>query len=258
MDKTAKIIDKIRKLQAYSGNGRTAEEQASFAAAVQRLMTDYKIEQWQLAQDGATTDDETIAFDVYSMREYREGAKFLALLLHAVATAHTCSVAIVGAHQDFYVFGTTTDRAVVRYMFEFLRAACGRCAEAAKRDIRANGLNVPRGTFLESFRTGFLRVIQDRYAAERQNVSQGSDQHDRLALVVTSRALARSDEGRKATLGEPTGAEEMSIEATNHQGWQAGREAAKDLPLHMQGLPTAGPGVTQLDNTAKRALPEGV
>lgn len=234
-----RIIDKIRKLQAHAGSGRTVEEQAAFAAAVRRLMLEYHISEEELSASERVHEASVMGYDVYDLHEYKEGTDYLLLLLGAIASAHLCTVALVGLRTNVYVIGSSIDRWTVRYMFDVLRRNCERCAEAEKRRLRKEGIERQRYVWLESFRTGFLATITRRYAEERaQDAHSGSQAEEGAvtALVVTSRALARAEAHKASILGQPDREHEAELHATDADGYHAGVRAGERQNLRSNGL----------------------
>ena len=207
-DNKEKIMDKIRALlEKTVENGASQEEAIAAAAAAQRLMAKYKIE--EVTAEAPETINST------EMEISRRWQSYLAGTL----AENLCCRCVNSTHHGktrFVVMGKEADRKVFQQMFEtfFILIYNGIKAEKAKAKAEyghAKGVEV-------SYAVGFIEAIGDALG----------EQCRALALVIpeevneaTRERFPHIQEGRTISYGGNAAAS-----AANRNGYQDGKSAA--------------------------------
>ncbi len=182
-----RIIDLIKKLIRHERSARkcsTAEEASAFAAKIQQLCIDHKIEAEQLQVDDET-ERQGIGEEVFSpyRRRWRGRGVYVSgedsRLMHVVADAHFCQAIVMAQTNCVLVIGEEQDRAVCVEMFQFLRRIM-RSAAVMEEALQRKRRRSARG-FRYYFTVGFTQTIDKRYRELR------------AAADNTTTALVRTD-----------------------------------------------------------------
>lgn len=182
-----RIIDKIKKLIRHERSARevsTPEEAAAFAAKIQQLCIDNKIEAEQVNVDNEPERGAAIGDEGYSTgREKKQYWSRVSgednRLMYVVAKAHFCSAFANTGTNIITLVGEEQDRAVCKAMFEYLREAMRRGASVARQAQLKQRRTVRQ--FRRDFCYGFTAAISERY------------EQMRAAADNTTMALVRAD-----------------------------------------------------------------
>jgi hypothetical protein len=188
--KIEKALDRIKKLLTLAEGNTTPEEAAQAMTTAQFIMDKYRID--EAAVQASRMDDEsdvpTVAEVDSEMLEHSVPGKVQRIptwrlrLVQAIAEANNCGVFTshrkLKRGQPFvasvHIYGTETDRAVVRYMMLYLGGinanpkAIGEVARITKRQCKGMGR-----TYANSFRLGCVATITNRMAeAQTEGIRQ--------------------------------------------------------------------------------------
>jgi hypothetical protein len=182
-----RIIDLIKKLIKHERSARkcsTPEEAEAFAAKIQQLCIDHKIEAEQLNVDDDAAQ-QGIGEELFSpsRKKWRGRGVYVSgedsRLMHVVATAHFCQAIVMAQTNCILVVGEEQDRAVCVEMFQFLRRTMRTNAVKEEAEQRRRRRSIRK--FRYYFTLGFTRVIDRRYHELRE------------AADNTTTALVRAD-----------------------------------------------------------------
>ena len=191
-----RIIDKIKRLIRCERSIRktvgtsglygtsTAEEAATFAATIQRLCINHKIEPAQLHLDDETAQAKIDHEEYATSRTKRcgYGARITgedSHLMHVVSRAHFCQAIGMPRTNCILIIGEEQDRAVCVEMFQYLRRAM-RVAAIIEEEAQHKRRRTVR-RFKYWFCLGFVQIIEKRYRELRAQAD------------ATSTALVKAD-----------------------------------------------------------------
>lgn len=196
-DVVEKIKDLLRLAQSANVN-----EAGNAAAAAQRLMEKYKIDQAMLVEtEDAETADEPPTSDLLTMLDGSKVATWRSVLVHALARANQCKSFLLYRTDGvrgykWMLVGRPRDAATMRYLYTYITREIDRLTEEASAER-----GKPGRTWCNNFRLGAANAVSNRlYEATKvaretaQEASGGG-----AALVRVNTALARIDDRWAAT-----------------------------------------------------------
>lgn len=148
-----KVIDRIKKLLALSGNNTSASEAESAALMAQKLMAQYDISISQVDDIVVNEEIDTTEFHVGA------GKKWKLNLASVVARNFKCKVFKVG-NESIVFYGFKTDTIIAKEVYEFLFKTGNRLATQAAAEYREKW-GTAKGIY-NSFVMGFLAGVKSK------------------------------------------------------------------------------------------------
>lgn len=248
-----KIIDRIRKLHAKAVSARdigSEAEATTFAEAVQKMLTKYKLEMSEVELAAQEKDEpvgeEWVDFRHYGAKERRQRLAWSERLAAAVARAHFCQIIVSSNTNSVAFVGRPTDRKIAEYVFVTLYRFADKTAKqeygAARRRLRREGRYLTDATgFMSSWKHAFALRITERYREEEDRYRR------ELKKLPTGTGLVRLDQAhavvrqyiddmiRKGQLGTKSRGPKSRGYA-NDLGMAAGRAAGDRANIRGTGL----------------------
>jgi hypothetical protein len=219
-ERNMNIIDKIRKLFAHAESaaqiGNQAEAEA-FATKANELLLAHKLDATVIAFADDTPEELVNSEDIPNTELFgtKGNAGWRAVLFNAVAKAHFCRIVLSSG--KVVVFGTPSDRAVAKWVFEQLEAAAPKLA--AEAIPTATGWDRTPRRARNAWLVGFAAGIHDKLLALRAEQVRNPN-----ALVIVNRLKEQVDGAVGDRFPRLTSARGPQV---SHNAFYDGREAGR-------------------------------
>jgi len=200
-----RIIDKIKKLIRHERSARkcsTPEEAAAFAARVQQLCIQHKIDAENINVEDEATRGPQIGDEEYVTGHARRSwssrvSSEDSILINCVAKAHFCCAIVNKGTNIVTLIGEEQDRAVCRAMFEYLRDQMRRGCQLARREQIKRRRTVRRFRYFYCF--GFVAAVGYRYEQMREAANNTTTALVRAESLVNAHVEANYETTTRST-----------------------------------------------------------
>lgn len=238
------ILDRIKKLKTMQDSaqeiGSTAEA-AAFAAKVQKLLLEHKIEMFEV-ENFSTEDDIQIdreEFDVSGagLKRSKRVSYWFSALAHDVCFYNGCrSVSMIGDN-NITILGTKESRQVVSYILSVLarfgKETCDKeYVKAFHLAKRNNDVKFVRG-FNKAFLTAYVHTIRDRLHKAQQAQLEAVGDRGLIVVNAEKQAVQLFLDGMDTVTKETP---RTAADDYNAIGARAGEQAGNSVSLTGHGL----------------------
>jgi len=189
-DRTAAVIDKIKKLLALA-NSSNEHEAALAAGHAQRLLSEHN-----LAMSDIDTADKPDSADKIDVIVPKNLPKWLRYLSSGVSTAFDCQTVHFPASGKMAFIGVGADVAVASYTFDYLHRVIRKlCGSYMKHHVDSQITGRNRTLLQQSYYLGAVSIISDRLKEQKIQTPVTS-----TALVPVKDALIKRAMGELGAL----------------------------------------------------------
>ncbi len=234
------IIRKLKKLRAKAESaeaiGSEAEAQ-TFAEAVQRMLSEYKVEAAEVAENMEEEVDPIKSIrpntEKHKIKFKRRENPWMKDLASIVAWAHYYRMSFVPGTNLVYMIGREADAETAGEVWCKLVRVAESIADKEYVDYfhecrRAGNVARARG-FRASFLRGFVQRLRLRYSEHMEKI-RDYYAHDKKALITLKSARSKVDEWVEKNV-KKSDREEKDARIQNWAGFKLGQEKAQNLPL---------------------------
>lgn len=237
-----KLLDRIRKMHAKAESAKaigSEHEAATFAAAVAKMLTKYKLDMSDL-EFSQIEKTEPIDNHVVPGAGKRTRSLWAENLAAVVADAHFCRIMVSRRSDDIWLVGRETDRKVAEFVFITLRRTADELSDKEARAFRKKQRAQYGATlgFDQNFRAAWLNAfitrIHERYLEEqRQQKELARSTGTSLVRLDQSReAVAKHMDAQKLGRAKPL----RGKRSANAEGHIRGRAAGSAVNIRGTGL----------------------
>lgn len=245
MSERDRILDKLKKMYAHSKSAEaigSEEEAKAFAAKVQELLSQHKIELSEIEYQKLDETDPVIRrrvdFKSAGIKIKQKRVDWHEHMASFTCRAYFCKFIVVTGSSELYFAGRGTDIDAAEQVFLYLVRVAGHLADAAYvkyfYEARAAGdVGRARG-FRASYLNGFTLRLAERYDEEREKIRKQHAESGTALVRLTDAVkvvdnyldeLRRSGQTKKAhSVGN-------SSKEENEEGYSRGRKEASELPI---------------------------
>lgn len=237
-----KLLDRIRKLHAKAESAKaigSEHEAATFAAAVAKMLTKYKLEMSDL-EFSQIEQTEPIGDHIVFGAGKKTRQLWAETLAQVVADAHFCKIMVMRGSDAIWLVGRETDRKVAEFVFITLRRTAEELSDKEARSFRKKQRAQYGATlgFDQNFRAAWLNGFITRIA-ERYREEQRAQQEQARS---TGMSLIRLDQSREAVekhLDKQKARPAKRLrgkQSANIEGHIRGRTAGSNVSIRGTGL----------------------
>ncbi len=235
-DITAKIAKLHAKAESCEDLGNQ-EEAAAFAAKVQELLTQYKLDLTEVAIAKLDTEDPMGRGYTKDWGERR--VLWQETLGQAVAKAHFCRMLVITSSSMLVYVGRGTDREIAVWVFNYLVDEIRRLSQKAYDryywEMEKAGTPWEAKGYRNSYVDGFVIAVAERYRKERKE--REKDAKTGKALIFHTTAIDRYMDEVVRTCR----ADSINGQWSNHgTGYSDGKAAGHNVHIH--GSTIVSPG----------------
>lgn len=237
-----KLLDRIRKLHAHAESAKNLKneaEAAAFAAKVQELLTQHKLDMSQLEFDQQDKDEPIgqTYIETSPTGHKKSRIAWREQLASAVAKAHYCRILVIPGSSKVLLVGRPVDRQIAEYIITTLSGLAEVMADAAYVKYfyakKAVGqVHEARG-YRPAWLIGFVNTIRRRYAEEMVK-AQAAAQSNGMSLIRLDQEQAKV-EAYKDQIGRPVHGVRGSS-SSNQAGFRHGAQAGEKVDIRRTGL----------------------
>ena len=232
----SKITETIKKIQAHAESAKqigNAEEAATFAAMVQKLLRQHQLSmtdiQFEEARKTETIDRSRVDWKEFDVRNRR--VQWIERLAHLVTEAYSCKFLVIPGTSHIVLVGTESNRNIAEYVLVTLVRAADRLAQKAYDayyyECKAEQRQLTPG-YKMSFLVAFINRIDQRFREADQSLRSNPEGCTALVRINT----ARKDVSDFLASMNPSKASALAaVSASNRRGLEEGRKAADGLDL---------------------------
>lgn len=234
------IIRKLKKLRAKAESaeaiGSEAEAQ-TFAEAIQRMLSEYKVEEAEIAENDDLETDPIVRVNPptakYNIPYKHREVVWMHDLANIVAFAHYCRNLLVPGTNLVVFAGRQNDAEVAAEVWCKLVVAAESMADREYVDYfyeckRRGDVRKARG-FRGSFLLGFVSRIRTRYI-DHMNAIREYYSHDQKALTTLKAARSKVDDWVDKNVNKERG-KQVDRTVQNRAGYLKGQDKAAELKL---------------------------
>lgn len=234
-----RVLDKLKKMYAHSKSAEaigSEEEARSFAAKIQELLSQHKIElseiEYQKLDEVDPVQQRLVDFESAGIQIKRSRVAWHEQLGSVVCRAYFCKMVVITGSSRLYFAGRGTDLEAAEQVFLYLVRVASKLSDRAYveyfYECRAAGDVTKARGFRSAYLDGFTERLGERYREERERqkrewASAGT------ALIRLTDALKAVDSFLATRTQKVRG---VSGRAVDHaEGYERGRKAADALPI---------------------------
>jgi len=228
------ILEKIKKLQAMEESAAEVgndHEAAAFAAKVQQLLLQHKLDMSELDDfditDDIKIDEEYYDWDDAGIPYSRKRSHWLTYLGSYVAQYNGCRILTIKGSNNIVIVGSDESRSIVGYILSVLaRFGKNSCEKAYRKEYykaKKEGTEYMMKGFKRAFLSAYVRTIGNRL--REANKEQLAEVSERGLMVLDAEEQALKEFMDAMSLGKGSGFRQSKNLAGALAGAQAGEEA---------------------------------
>lgn len=244
------ILEKIQKLKAMQDSATDLgndHEAAAFAAKVQSMLFEHKLEMSEVRdfgmEDDITIEKECFGWDGAGIPHSGKSSHWLSILAHSVAEANGCKSFFMRGTNKVLIVGTKESRLITEYMLEVLARYGKNSSEKSYRagyaKAKKQGHAHTMKGYKRAFLSAFVAMIGKRLKEETKKSMDAVSEKGLMVINAEEHAL-------KVFLAPIPTRQSGFTGSRNRAGYDAGTQAGQNANIGYNAVGTDGKRVKNL------------